>query len=125
MTDGGTYTDYDGDNSLSDTVSITVNFSESVTVDTTNWKPKTAFKYYSSYLCILCTMMALEQLHLLLKSLVNEEAEADPLNVSALELNGGTILDASSNTASLTLPIGTNLADSKSIELDAKNPRNF
>ena len=51
-----------------------------------------------------------------------KKPEADPLNVSALELNGGTILDASSNTASLTLPIGTNLADSKSIELDAKNP---
>ena len=40
MTDGGTYTDYDGDNSLSDTVSITVYFSESVTVDTTNGNPR-------------------------------------------------------------------------------------
>jgi hypothetical protein len=43
------------------------------------------------------------------------------LNVSALELNGGTILDLASNTASLTLDYvtsnSTNLSDSKSIEL--------
>ena len=120
MTNGGTYTDYDGDNSLSDTVSITVNFSESVTVNTTNGSPRlllnttpaTYVDYYDGSGTSALTFV----------SLVNEEVEANPLNVSALELNGGTILDASSNTASLTLPIGTNLADSKSIELDAKNP---
>ncbi|MDA8948874.1 FG-GAP-like repeat-containing protein, partial [Flavobacteriaceae bacterium] len=116
----GTYTDYDGNNSLSDTVSITVNFSESVTVDTTNGNPRlllnTTPATYVDYIDGSGTSS------LTFVSLVSEEVEADPLNVSALELNGGTILDASSNTASLTLPIGTNLADSKSIELDAKNP---
>ena len=116
----GTYTDYDGNNALSDTISITVNFSESVTVSTTNGNPRlllnttpaTYVDYYDGSGTSALTFV----------SLVNEEVEADPLNVSALELNGGKILDASSNTASLTLPSGSNLADSKSIVVDAKNP---
>ncbi|MDC0875284.1 hypothetical protein OAP64_06590, partial [Flavobacteriaceae bacterium] len=116
----GTYTDYDGNNSLSDTVSITVNFSESVTVDTTNGNPRlllnTTPATYVDYIDGSGTSS------LTFVSLVTEEVEADPLNVSALELNGGTILDASSNTASLTIPSGSNLADSKSIVVDAKNP---
>jgi hypothetical protein len=116
----GTYTDYDGNNSLSDTISITVNFSESVTVSTTNGNPRlllnttpaTYVDYYDGSGTSTLTFA----------SLVNEGAEADLLNVSALELNGGTILDASSYTASLTIPSGSNLADSKSIVVDAKNP---
>ena len=116
----GTYTDYDGNNALSDTISITVIFSESVIVDTTNGNPRlllnTTPATYAYYVDGSGTAT------LTFKDLVNEEAEADPLNVSALELNGGTILDASSNTASLTIPSGSNLADSKSIVVDAKNP---
>ena len=116
----GTYTDYDGNNPLSDTVSITVNFSESVTVETTNGNPRlllnTTPATYVDYIDGSGTSS------LTFVSLVTEEVEADPLNVSALELNGGTILDASSNTASLTIPSGSNLADSKSIVVDAKNP---
>ena len=119
MTDG-TYTDYDGDNSLSDTVSITVSFTESVTVDTTNGSPR---------LLLNTTPASYVYYHegsgtatLTFVSLVNEEVVASPLNVSALELNGGTIKDVASNTASLTIPSGSNLIDSKSIELDAKNP---
>ena len=120
----GTYTDYDGNNSLSDTVSITVNFSESVTVSTTNGYPRlllnTTPATYVYYLDGSGTAT------LTFTSLVNEEAETDDLNISTLELNGGTILDASSNTASLTLTYvtsnSTNLSDNKDIVLDAKNP---
>ena len=116
----GTYTDYDGNNPLSDTISVTVSFTESVTVDTTNGNPRlllnTTPATYAYYVDGSGTAT------LTFKDLVNEEADADPLNVSALELNGGTILDASSNTASLTIPSGSNLADSKSIVVDAKNP---
>ena len=56
--------------------------------------------------------------------LVEEEVSND-LNISALELNGGTIVDSSSNTASLTLAYvlnATNLADYKRYCFDAKNP---
>jgi gliding motility-associated-like protein len=120
----GTYTDYDGNNSLSDTVSITVNFSESVTVTTTNGSPRlllnTTPATYAYYVDGSGTAA------LTFTSLVNEEAETDDLNISTLELNGGTILDASSNTASLTLTYvtsnSTNLSDNKDIVLDAKNP---
>ena len=121
----GTYTDYDGNNPLSDTISVTVSFTESVTVDTTNGSPRlllnTTPATYAYYVDGSGTAT------LTFKDLVNEEADADPLNVSALELNGGTIVDLGSNTASLTLDYvtsnSTNLSDLKNIVIDAKNPR--
>ena len=121
----GTYTDYDGNNALSDTISVTVSFTESVTVDTTNGSPRlllnTTPATYAYYVDGSGTAT------LTFKDLVNEEADANPLNVIALELNGGTIVDLASNTASLTLDYvtsnSTNLSDLKNIVIDAKNPR--
>ncbi|MDC0515627.1 hypothetical protein OAN99_07430, partial [Flavobacteriaceae bacterium] len=120
----GTYTDYDGNNPLSDTISVTVSFTESVTVDTTNGSPRlllnttpASFIYYID---------GSGTATLTFNNLVNDEVKADDLNISAFELNGGTIVDLASNTASLTLDYvtsnSTNLSDSKDIVIDAKNP---
>jgi len=120
----GTYTDYDGNNALSDTISVTVSFTESVTVDTTNGSPRlllnTTPASYVYYIDGSGTAT------LTFGSLVFEEVKADDLNISAFELNGGTIVDLASNTASLTLDYvtsnSTNLSDLKDIVIDAKNP---
>ncbi|MDA9003459.1 cadherin repeat domain-containing protein, partial [Flavobacteriaceae bacterium] len=120
----GTYTDYDGNNPLSDTISVTVSFTESVTVDTTNGSPRlllnttpASFIYYID---------GSGTATLTFNNLVNDEVKADDLNISAFELNGGTIVDLASNTASLTLDYvtsnATNLSDLKDIVIDAKNP---
>ena len=117
----GTYTDYDGNNAQSDTVTITVTFTEAVTVtgsprlllDTT---PASYVYYFDGSGTTQLTF----------NGTVEQEVISSDLNVSDLELNGGTIVDSSSNTASLTLAYvtsnTTNLADSKDIVLDAKNP---
>lgn len=120
----GTYTDYDGNNALSDTISVTVSFTETVSVDTTNGSPRlllnTTPASYVYYLDGSGTAT------LTFENLVNEEVKADDLNISAFELNGGTIVDLASNTASLTLDYvtsnSTNLSDLKNIVIDAKNP---
>jgi hypothetical protein len=57
----GTYTDYDGNNALSDTISVTVSFTESVTVDTTNGSPRLLLNTTpASY--VYYTLMVQEQL---------------------------------------------------------------
>ena len=117
MTDG-TYTDYDGNNALSDTVTITVTFTEAVTVTGSprlllNTSPASYVYYFDGSGTTTLTF----------NSTVNEEVSSTDLNINDLELNGGTIVDSSSNTASLTLAyVTSNLADSKDIVLDAKNP---
>jgi gliding motility-associated-like protein len=120
----GTYTDYDGNNPLSDTISVTVSFTESVTVDTTNGSPRlllnTTPASYVYYLDGSGTAT------LTFENLVNEQVKADDLNINAFELNGGTIVDLASNTANLTLDYVTsnsiNLSDLKDIDIDAENP---
>jgi hypothetical protein len=120
----GTYTDYDGNNALSDTISVTVSFTESVTVNTTNGSPRlllnTTPASYVYYLDGSGTAT------LTFENLVNEKVKADDLNINAFELNGGTIVDLASNTASLTLDYvtsnSTNLSDLKDIVIDAENP---
>jgi hypothetical protein len=111
----GTYTDYDGNNALSDTISVTVSFTESVTVDTTNGSPRLLLNTTpASYIYYLDGSGTAT---LTFENLVNEQVKADDLNINAFELNGGTIVDLASNTASLTLDYvtsnSTNLSDSK------------
>ncbi|MDA7820050.1 BspA family leucine-rich repeat surface protein [Flavobacteriaceae bacterium] len=117
----GTYTDYDGNNAQSDTVTLTVTFSESVIVTDTprlllNTTPDSYVYYFDGSGTTTLTF----------NGIVEQEVSSSDLNITALELNGGTIVDSSSNTASLTLAYvtsnTTNLADSKDIVLDAKNP---
>ncbi|MDC0485826.1 Ig-like domain-containing protein [Flavobacteriaceae bacterium] len=120
----GTYTDYDGNNALSDTVTITVSFTESVTVNTSGGSPRlllnTTPASYVYYFDGSGTAT------LTFNNTVNEKVVANRLNISAFELNGGTIVDLASNTASLTLAYVTsnskNVTDLKNIALDAKNP---
>ncbi len=117
----GTYTDYDGNNAQSDTVTLTVTFSESVIVTDTprlllNTTPDSYVYYFDGSGTTTLTF----------NGIVEQEVSSSDLNITALELNGGTIVDSSSSTASLTLAYvtsnTTNLADSKDIVLDAKNP---
>ncbi len=117
----GTYTDYDGNNAQSDTVTLTVTFSETVIVTDTprlllNTTPDSYVYYFDGSGTTTLTF----------NGIVEQEVSSSDLNITALELNGGTIVDSSSNTASLTLAYvtsnTTNLADSKDIVLDAKNP---
>ncbi|MGC6413756.1 MAG: Ig-like domain-containing protein, partial [Bacteroidia bacterium] len=117
----GTYTDYDGNNALSDTVTITVTFTEAVFVTGTprlllDTSPASYVYYFDGSRTTTLTF----------KSTVDEEVRSTDLNINDLELNGGTIVDSSSNTASLTLAYvtsnTTNLTDNKDIVLDAKNP---
>ena len=123
MTDG-TYTDYDGNNALSDTVTITVSFTESVTVNTSGGSPRlllnTTPASYVYYFDGSGTAT------LTFNNTVNEEVVANRLNISAFELNGGTIVDVASNTASLTLAYVTsnskNVSDLKNIAINAINP---
>jgi len=117
----GTYTDYDGNNALSDTVTITVTFTEAVFVTGTprlllDTSPASYVYYFDGSGTTTLTF----------KSTVDEEVRSTDLNINDFELNGGTIVDSSSNTASLTLAYVisnlTNLFDNKNIALDAKNP---
>ena len=120
----GTYTDYDGNNTLSDTVTITVSFTESVTVNTSGGSPRLLLNTTPASYVYFDDGSGTTQLTF--KGTVDQEVYSSDLNISALELNGGTIVDSSSNTASLTLSYvtsnSTNLADIKDIVLDAKNP---
>jgi len=117
----GTYTDYDGNTALSDTVTITVSFTESVTITGTprvvlNTTPVTYANYHEGTGTATITFSAT----------VAQEILQLALDVTALELNGGTITDLATNTASLTLAYVTsnskNLDDLKNIKLDSKNP---
>ena len=120
----GTYTDYDGNNAQSDTVTVTVSFTESVTVNTSGGSPRLLLDTTPASYVYFDDGSGTTQLTF--NGTVDQEVYSSDLNISALELNGGTIVDSSSNTASLTLSYvtsnSTNLADSKDIVLDAKNP---
>ena len=117
----GTYTDNDSNQSLSDTVTITVTFTEPVWVSGTprvvlNTTPVSYadFSYGSGTTTLTFT------------NPVAQEVKTSDLNVTALDLNEGTITDGSSNTASLTLTYITsnskNVSDTNNIKIDAKNP---
>ena len=117
----GTYTDDDGNVSLSDTVTITVTFTEAVvTTGTPRVVLNTSPLSYANYVQGSGTTT------LTFASLIAQEVYQPSLDVTSIDLNGGTIADINSNTASISLSYAiannTTLVDLTNIRLDSKNP---
>ncbi len=117
----GTYTDDDGNVSLSDTVTITVTFTEAVvTTGTPRVVLNTSPLSYANYVQGSGTTT------LTFASLIAQEVYQPSLDVTSIDFNGGTIADINSNTASISLSYAiannTTLADLTNIRLDSKNP---
>ncbi len=101
-------------------INIEVNLDEAVTVTgtpqiTLNTTPSAAVVNYNAGLSIAT--------QLVFSYTIGANENADPLDVVSMNLNGGSILDAVSNGANLTIPLAPNrLQDDKTIEVDTQQP---
>ncbi|RJQ33237.1 MAG: hypothetical protein C4562_00705, partial [Actinobacteria bacterium] len=110
-----------GNYKVGDTINVTVNFSENVTLSsggTLNVTLETGDTDRTVYISPFTSQSSASAIY----TVQSGDASADLEANSPLTLTTSTLQDAAGNTAILTIPSGQNISDSKAIVVDANAP---